>query len=79
MMDDMTTMTMNDVLETIRVLSPEERGRVASELEAIAIEQDDVYVPTQEQRADIERGMADFKAGRFITEEEFRRTVLKRA
>ena len=79
MMDDMTTMTMNDVLETIRVLSPEERGRVASELEAIAIEQDDVYVPTPEQRADIERGMADFKAGRFITEEEFRRTVLKRA
>ena len=79
MMDDMTTMTMNDVLETIRVLSPEERGRVASELEAIAIEQDDVYVPTPEQRADIERGMADFKAGGFITEEEFRRTVLKRA
>lgn len=75
----MTSMTVTDILETLRTLSPEERGRVANEIEAIAVEQDEVYVPTPEQRADIERGMADFKAGRVSTEEEFRRTVLKQA
>ncbi len=74
----MTTMTSEELLEGFRPLPAEERVRVAGEIEAISIEEDDVYVPTPEQRADIERGLADVAAGRTMPLEEFRRTMLRK-
>ena len=72
MMDAMTTMTADEVLEGFRSLPAEERGRVASEIEAIAACDNDEFIPTPEQQADVVRALKAVAEGDIVSGEEIR-------
>ncbi len=74
----MTTMTVTEVLATIRSCSPEERATIKRELLALeSSDGSDEFIPTAEQQADVDRALEASAKGDTVGIEEIRSTLYR--
>jgi predicted transcriptional regulator len=66
----MTKEQIEAIFERVRAWPAEKQEEAASILLALEAEPDDVYVLSEEERADVEAGLEEARQGKFASDEE---------